>query len=45
MHNGLRHIKHSLGSDTFGGENGGLRDVEIQTSICLEDGLELRQNL
>ncbi len=45
MHDVLRHIKRSLGSDTFGGEDGGLRDVELQTSICLEDGLELSQNL
>jgi hypothetical protein len=27
------------------GKDGGLRDVELQTSICLEDGLELSQNL
>ena len=41
---GLRHIKRSLGRDPFG-KDGGLRDVELQTSICLEDGLELSQNL
>jgi hypothetical protein len=27
------------------GKDGGLKDVELQTSICLEDGLELSQNL
>jgi hypothetical protein len=26
-------------------KDGGLRDVELQTSICLENGLELDQNL
>jgi hypothetical protein len=45
LHDGLRHIKRSLDSDTFRGEDGGLRDVDLQTSICLEDGLELSQNL
>ena len=34
LHDGLCHIKHSLDSDAFGGEDGGLRDVEFQTSIC-----------
>jgi hypothetical protein len=42
LHDGLRHIKHSLGSDTFR-KDGGLRDVELQTSICLENNLKLRE--
>jgi hypothetical protein len=41
----LRNIKHSLVSDNFGGEDGGLRDVELQTRTGLEDDLELSQNL
>jgi hypothetical protein len=40
----LRHIKGSLGSDALG-EDGGLRDVELQASILLEDMLELSQDL
>jgi hypothetical protein len=36
----LRHIIGSLGSDALG-EDGGLRDVELQASILLEDMLEL----
>jgi hypothetical protein len=34
---------HSLGCPF--GKDGGLRDVELQTSNCLENGLELSQNL
>jgi hypothetical protein len=44
LQDGLRHIKSSLGRDSLG-EDGGLRDVELQASIFLEDGLELRQDL
>ncbi len=40
----VRYIKRSLLRDALGEDNG-LRDVELQTSICLEDGLELSQNL
>jgi hypothetical protein len=40
FHDGPRHIKCSLGSDTFG-KDGGLRDVELQTSICLENSFKL----
>jgi hypothetical protein len=40
----LRHIKGSLGSDALG-EDGGLGDVEFQTSILLEDMLEFSQDL
>ncbi len=44
LHDGLCHIKHSVVRCPVG-KAGGLRDVELQTSICLEDGLELIQNL
>jgi hypothetical protein len=44
LHNGLRHIKSSLGSDALG-EDGGLREVELQASIFLEDSLDLSQDL
>jgi hypothetical protein len=27
------------------GKDGGLKDVEFQTRICLENGLDLNQNL
>jgi hypothetical protein len=30
---------------TRNGKDGGLRDVEVQTSICLQNGLELTRNL
>ncbi len=44
LHDGLRHVKRSLGSDTLG-QYRGLGDIELQTSICLENSLKLRQNL
>jgi hypothetical protein len=44
LHDGLRHIKHSLVRCPFG-KDGGLRNVDLQSIICLEDGLELIQNL
>ncbi len=44
LHDGPRHIKCSLGSDTFG-KDGGLRDVELQTSIYLENSFKLNQAL
>ena len=48
VHDVVCHIKgRSLGSDTLG-EDGGLRDIALQTtetSILLEDMLEFRQNL
>ena len=40
----LHHIKDSLVSDSLG-EDGGLGDVDLQTNICLEDILEVSQDL
>ena len=44
LHDGLCHINRSLSRCPFG-KDGGFRDVELQTSIFLENGLELSQNL
>ncbi len=41
LHDGPRHIKCSLDGDTLG-KDGGLRDVELQTSICLENSFKIR---
>ena len=40
----VRYIERDLLRDTLR-EDGCLRDVELQASIFLEDGLELRQDL
>jgi hypothetical protein len=40
----VRYIERSLLRDALGEDNG-LRDVELQASIFLEDGLELSQDL
>jgi hypothetical protein len=41
----LRYIKRDLLRDTLTREDGGLVDVELQTSISLENSLKLRQDL
>ncbi len=40
----MRYIERSLLRDALG-EDGGLGDVEVKSSILLEDVLELRQDL
>ena len=40
----VRHIQHSLLSDALG-EDGSLGDVEVKSSILLEDVLEVSQDL
>ena len=41
----LRYIKRDLLRVTPTREDGGLEDVDLQTSICLENSLKLRQDL
>jgi hypothetical protein len=41
----LRYIKRDLLCDTLSREDGGLRDVELQTIIYLENNLKLHQDL